>query len=94
VRTWHHTCGLPSIISNCSNNFGPYHFPEKPLDGKVGKTYCIGGRNALTNLTVVHAICAVMDELAPRARGRIRNLSPLSDRPGHDLRYVIDPSKL
>ena len=135
MRTWHHTCGLPSIISNCSNNFGPYHFPEKliplaiikalagekipvygtgmnvrdwlyvedharallvvALDGKVGETYCIGGRNALSNLTVVHAICAVMDELAPRTRRPHSELITfVQDRPGHDLRYAIDPSKI
>ena len=135
VRAWHHTYGLPTVISNCSNNFGPYHFPEKliplaiikalagekipvygtgmnvrdwlyvedharallvvALDGKVGETYCIGGRNALSNLTVVHAICAVMDELAPRTRRPHSELITfVQDRPGHDLRYAIDPSKI
>jgi dTDP-glucose 4,6-dehydratase len=136
VRSWHHTYGLPTVISNCSNNFGPYHFPEKlipltiikalagekipvygtgmnvrdwlyvedharalvavVLDGKVGETYCIGGRNARTNLAVVNAICAVMDELAPRATGQPHAdlLTFVEDRPGHDLRYAIDPGKI
>jgi dTDP-glucose 4,6-dehydratase len=136
VRAWHHTYGLPIVISNCSNNFGPYHFPEKliplaiikalvgekipvygtgmnvrdwlyvedharallavALEGKVGETYCIGGRNALTNLSVVHAICAAMDELAPRANGEPYSqlVTFVEDRPGHDLRYAIDPSKI
>lgn len=136
VRAWHHTYGLPTVISNCSNNFGPYHFPEKliplaiikalegekipvygagmnvrdwlyvedharallavALDGKVGETYCIGGRNALTNLAVVKAICAVMDQLAPRATGEPNAdlITFVEDRPGHDLRYAIDPSKI
>jgi dTDP-glucose 4,6-dehydratase len=136
VRAWHHTYGLPIVISNCSNNYGPYHFPEKliplaiikglagekipvygtgmhvrdwlyvedharalltvALDGKVGETYCIGGRNARTNLAVVNAICAVMDELAPRATGEPHAdlVTFVEDRPGHDLRYAIDPSKI
>ena len=124
------------MISNCSNNFGPYHFPEKliplaiikalagekipvygigmnvrdwlyvedharalltvALEGKVGETYCIGGRNARTNLAVVHDICAVMDTLAPRASGEPHSelVTFVQDRPGHDLRYAIDPSKI
>jgi dTDP-glucose 4,6-dehydratase len=128
--------GLLTVISNCSNNFGPYHFPEKliPLaiikalggekipvygtgmnvrdwlyvedharallsvafDGKIGETYCIGGRNARTNLAVVNAICAIMDELAPRSTGQPHSdlISFVEDRPGHDLRYAIDPSKI
>jgi dTDP-glucose 4,6-dehydratase len=136
VRAWHHTYGLPTVISNCSNNFGPYHFPEKliplaiikalagekipvygtgmnardwlyvedharallavALEGKVGETYCIGGRSARTNLAVVHAICAVMDELVPRATGEpyVNLVGFVEDRPGHDLRYAIDPSKI
>jgi dTDP-glucose 4,6-dehydratase len=136
VRAWHATYGLPIVISNCSNNFGPYHFPEKliplaiikalagekipvygtgmnvrdwlyvedharaliavALEGRVGETYCIGGRNARTNLAVVHDICTVMDELAPRARGELHSelVTFVQDRPGHDLRYAIDPSKI
>ena len=115
VRAWHHTYGLPTVISNCSNNYGPYHFPEKliplaiikalegekipvygtgmnvrdwlyvedharallavALDGKVGETYCIGGRNALTNLAVVKAICAVMDRACPSSDGGAKRRS-------------------
>src|SRR5499427_514955 len=136
VRAWHETFGLPTVISNCSNNFGPYHFPEKlipltiikaltgekipvygtglnvrdwlyvedharallavALDGKVGETYCIGAQNLLTNLAVVTGICAVMDEFAPRASGEphANLITFVEDRPGHDLRYAIDPSKI
>jgi dTDP-glucose 4,6-dehydratase len=136
VRAWHHTYGLPAIVTNCSNNYGPYHFPEKlvplmilnalhglklpvygkgenvrdwlyvedharallacVLDGTVGQTYCIGGRNEKTNLEVVETICALMDELAPDARiGPRRSLIDfVADRPGHDLRYAIDARKI
>ena len=136
VRAWHHTYGLPIVVSNCSNNYGPYHFPEKlipltiinaledvrlPVYGKganvrdwlyvedharaliavvkrgtVGHTYCVGGRCERTNLDVVKAICALMDELAPNARvGARENLiSFVIDRPGHDLRYAIDAHKI
>ena len=136
VRAWQHTYGLPAVVSNCCNNFGPYHFPEKliplaiikalageripvygtgmhvrdwlyvedharallavALDGKIGETYCIGARNAWTNLSVVQAICALLDELAPRATGEPHKelITFVEDRPGHDLRYAIDPSKI
>src|SRR6185295_9171886 len=136
VRAWHHTYGLPVIVTNCSNNYGPYHFPEKliPLiiinalegaklpvygqganvrdwlyvedhvralfavimQGKVGHTYCIGADCERTNLQVVEAICALMDELAPNAKiGPRRNLITfVADRPGHDLRYAIDAGKI
>ena len=136
VRAWHHTYGLPVIVTNCSNNYGPYHFPEKliplviinameglklpvygkganvrdwlyvedharalvtaVLDGAVGATYCIGGRNEKTNLDVVETICALMDELAPNARigGRKSLINFVADRPGHDLRYAIDAGKI
>ena len=136
VRAWHHTYGLPVIVTNCSNNYGPYHFPEKliplviinaleglPLpvygkganvrdwlyvedharalltavmDGTVGATYCIGGRSEKTNLDVVLAICALMDELAPSVRIGPRKslISFVADRPGHDLRYAIDAGKI
>ena len=136
VRAWHHTYGLPVIVTNCSNNYGPYHFPEKlipltiinaleglklpvygaganvrdwlyvedharalvtaVLDGDVGATYCIGGRNEKTNLDVVETICALMDELAPNAKiGARRSLiNFVADRPGHDLRYAIDAAKI
>jgi dTDP-glucose 4,6-dehydratase len=136
VRAWHHTYGLPVIVTNCSNNYGPYHFPEKliPLmiinaleglrlpvygaganvrdwlyvedharalvlaatSGKPGETYCIGGRCDMTNLAVVEAICALMDELAPNQKiGPRRSLIDfVADRPGHDLRYAIDTAKI
>ena len=136
VRAWHHTYGLPVVVTNCSNNYGPYHFPEKliPLiiinaleglklpvygkganvrdwlyvddharallavvmEGAVGQTYCVGGRCEKTNLEVVEAICALMDELSPNPRiGPRRSLIAfVADRPGHDLRYAIDASRI
>jgi len=136
VRAWHHTYGLPVVITNCSNNYGPYHFPEKlvPLtiinalegkklpvygtggnvrdwlyvedharallavvsSGRLGETYCIGGRSERTNLEVVKAICALLDELAPsNAIGSHEALITfVADRPGHDLRYAIDPTRI
>ena len=136
VMAWHHTYGLPAVLSNCSNNFGPFHFPEKliplvilnalegrPLpiygkganvrdwlyvedharalgrvlfDGRVGETYLIGGRAERTNLAVVEAICALLDEKAPRGDGRpfAEQIHFVPDRPGHDRRYAIDPSKI
>jgi len=136
VRSWHHTYGLPVVVSNCSNNYGPYHFPEKliPLTiingiegkelpvygtgsnvrdwlyvedharalvavataGRLGETYLIGGGNERTNIDVVRAICTLLDELAPeRAIGRREGLiSFVADRPGHDLRYAIDASRI
>jgi len=135
VRAWQRTYGLPCLITNCSNNYGPYQFPEKliplvilnALDGKplpvygrgenvrdwlyvddhadailavlaqgaVGETYLVGGRNERRNIDVVKAICATVDELSPDAAGpRERLISYVKDRPGHDLRYAIDASKL
>jgi dTDP-glucose 4,6-dehydratase len=136
VRAWHHTYGLPTVVSNCSNNYGPYHFPEKliplmilnalegkplpvygtgqnvrdwlfvddharallaiALEGGVGETYNVGGNSERTNLDVVRTICALMDELAPDAAIGAREglISFVQDRPGHDLRYAIDASKL
>lgn len=135
VRAWQRTYGLPVLITNCSNNYGPYHFPEKliplvilnalddkPLpvygngqqvrdwlyvedharallkvvsEGKVGETYNIGGHNEQKNLHVVESICELLDELAPRQNGSYKELiSFVSDRPGHDLRYAIDASKI
>jgi dTDP-glucose 4,6-dehydratase len=136
VRAWHHTYGLPVVLTNCSNNYGPYHFPEKliPLTiinaleglklpvygrganvrdwlyvedharallavvmrGAVGDTYCVGGNCERTNLQVVEAICAVMDELAPSTKIGPRRalIGFVADRPGHDLRYAIDSSKI
>ena len=136
VRSWYHTYGLPVLITNCSNNYGPYHFPEKliPLTiinglegkklpvygtgsnvrdwlyvedhahallavvegGEPGETYCIGGRSERTNLDVVKAICALLDELAPSTAVRSRQslIAFVTDRPGHDLRYAIDPTRI
>ena len=135
VRAWHDTYGLPTLITNCSNNYGPYHFPEKliplvilncldgrpiPVYGKgtnvrdwlyvedharalmlvnekgaPGETYNVGGHNERTNLEVVKTVCAVLDELKPRASGKYEELiTYVADRPGHDLRYAIDPAKL
>jgi len=138
VRAWHRTYGLPVVVTNCSNNYGPYHFPEKliplmilnalegkPLPvygdgqqvrdwlyvedharallhvatrGRVGQTYNIGGHNEKTNLEVVHTICDLLEELAPEKKksgSRYRDLIAfVQDRPGHDLRYAIDASKL
>ena len=136
VRAWHDTYGLPTLITNCSNNYGPYHFPEKliplvilnaldlkPLPvygaganirdwlhvsdhaaalqlvnekGVPGETYNVGGHNERTNLEVVKTICRILDELRPRADGKMYEslIEFVKDRPGHDLRYAIDPSKL
>lgn len=136
VRAWHHTYGLPTLVTNCSNNYGPYHFPEKlipltilnalegkPLPvygkgdnirdwlyvddharalilaaekGRPGETYAIGGHNERRNIDVVRAICALVNELAPNATigPRERLISFVTDRPGHDLRYAIDASKI
>ncbi|WP_210489472.1 dTDP-glucose 4,6-dehydratase [Microvirga antarctica] len=136
VRAWHHTYGLPVVVSNCSNNYGPYHFPEKliplvilnalegkPLPvygdgsnvrdwlyvedhaqallqiaetGRVGESYNVGGHNERTNLEVVRAVCAILDEIAPSATiGPRENLIAfVKDRPGHDRRYAIDAAKI
>ncbi len=134
VRAWHHTYGLPTVATNCSNNYGPYHFPEKlipliilnacngkPLPiygkgdnirdwlyvddharalrlvlerGRVGETYNIGGWNEKTNLEVVHAICAILDELRPQVAPYASLITYVQDRPGHDRRYAIDASKI
>ena len=135
VRAWHDTYGLPVVITNCSNNYGPYHFPEKLipliilncLDGKnlpvygkganvrdwlyvddhvkalclvnekgtIGGTYNVGGHNERTNLEVVKTVCSILDELRPRTQGVYADLiTYVADRPGHDLRYAIDPAKL
>jgi dTDP-glucose 4,6-dehydratase len=136
VRSWYHTYGLPVLVTNASNNYGPYCFPEKliPLTiinglegkklpvygtgsnvrdwlyvedhvrallavvggGRIGETYCIGGRSERANLDVVKSICTLLDELAPSAAiGRHEELiSFVTDRPGHDLRYAIDPTRI
>lgn len=136
VRAWHRTYGLPVVVTNCSNNYGPYHFPEKliplmilnALEGKslpvygngqqvrdwlfvedharalyqvatqgiVGETYNIGGWNEKQNIDVVKTICQILDELKPQLNGeRYESLITfVNDRPGHDLRYAIDASKI
>ena len=135
VRAWGHTFNLPVLISNCSNNYGPFHFPEKliplvilnALDGKQlpiygkgenvrdwlyvedhakalwlinekgvpGETYNIGGHNERTNLQVVNTICDILDDLRPKASGKYSDqIVFVTDRPGHDLRYAIDSTKL
>ena len=143
VRAWHRTFGLPTIVTNCSNNYGPYHFPEKliPLmilnalsgkalpvygngqqirdwlyvedharalykvitEGEVGETYNIGGHNEKTNLDVVKTICKLLEELQPESpfacsesnkQGFEGLIKFVSDRPGHDVRYAIDASKI
>jgi dTDP-glucose 4,6-dehydratase len=135
VRAWRETYGLPTIVTNCSNNYGPYHFPEKliphmiikalagePLPvygngqnvrdwlyvkdharalslvierGAVGETYNIGARSERCNIEVVQAICALIDEIEPWVAGaREQLITFVPDRPGHDRRYAIDPSKI
>jgi len=134
AKAWQRTYGLPVVVSNCSNNYGPYHFPEKliPLTilnalagerlpvygkgenvrdwlyvedharaldliverGRAGETYNVGGRNERRNIDVVRRICAVLDELAPSNRPREELIEFVTDRPGHDVRYAIDASKL
>ncbi|MBX4908093.1 MULTISPECIES: dTDP-glucose 4,6-dehydratase [Rhizobium] len=136
VRAYHHTYGLPVLTTNCSNNYGPYHFPEKLIPlvihnalsgkqipiygdgmqvrdwlfvkdhcsairrvlerGKVGETYNVGGRNELTNLSVVNTLCEILDELTPLPNGASykAQISFVRDRPGHDRRYAIDAAKI
>ena len=137
ARAWHHTYGLPVIVTNCSNNFGPYQYPEKLIPlmilkalaeeelpvygrgenvrdwlyvddhvdallavldrGTPGETYAVGGGCERRNVDVVRAVCAIVDEVAPRAPGagpRERLVRFVADRPGHDARYAIDASKI
>ena len=138
VRAWGRTYGLPVILTNCSNNYGPYHFPEKLIphmilnalagkalpvygDGKqvrdwlyvedharalytvltkgqAGETYNIGGHNEKRNIEVVELICQLLEELAPQKPAKVKNYKDLitfvKDRPGHDVRYAIDASKI
>ncbi|MFT5759929.1 MAG: dTDP-glucose 4,6-dehydratase [Alteromonadaceae bacterium] len=134
VRAWLRTYGLPTIITNCSNNYGPYHFPEKliplvilnALEGKplpiygngmqirdwlyvedharalykvvtegiVGETYNIGGHNEKQNIDVVESICELLNELVPQDRNYKEQIIFVTDRPGHDMRYAIDASKI
>jgi dTDP-glucose 4,6-dehydratase len=135
VRAWHETYGLPVVLTNCSNNYGPYHFPEKlipvvilnalagkPLpiygdganirdwlyvedhadalllvleEGELGRSYNIGGENERTNLELVKTLCGILDRLHPRDDGSYADLITfVTDRPGHDARYAIDPSRI
>ena len=136
VRAWRRTYGLPTLVTNCSNNYGPYHFPEKliplmilnalegkPLpvygkgnqirdwlfvedharalytvvtEGLIGETYNIGGHNEKQNIEVVHTICDLLDKLSQRTDGASYRalITHVQDRPGHDLRYAIDASKI
>lgn len=138
VRAWNRTYGLPTVITNCSNNYGPYHFPEKliplvilnalagkPLpvygdgsqirdwlyvedharalykvatEGKIGETYNIGGHNERKNIDVVKTICAILDKLIANKPNGISSFADLitfvTDRPGHDMRYAIDATKI
>ncbi|MEQ5872797.1 dTDP-glucose 4,6-dehydratase [Sagittula sp. NFXS13] len=136
VRAWHETYGLPVVLTNCSNNYGPYHFPEKlipvvilnalagkPLPiygtgenirdwlfvedhadalllvvekGAPGRSYNIGGENERTNLELVRALCTILDSLQPKVNGGsyADQITFVTDRPGHDARYAIDPSRI
>ena len=136
VRSYHHTYGLPVLTTNCSNNYGPYQFPEKliPLmiinalagkalpvygdgqnvrdwlyvedhcmaihcvleQGRPGEVYNIGGNNEKTNLSLVHSICNILDELCPKKDGSsyCKQITHVQDRPGHDRRYAIDAGKI
>ena len=135
VRAWHETYGLPVVLTNCSNNYGPFHFPEKLIPviilnalagkalpiygdgsnirdwlyvedhadalltvvekGAVGRSYNIGGENERTNLELVRTLCAILDRKRPKASGSYADqITFVTDRPGHDARYAIDPSRI
>lgn len=135
VRAWGETYGLPILVTNCSNNYGPFHFPEKLIpvvilnalagrdipvygagenirdwlfvedhadalltvlaDGALGRTYNIGGENEARNIDLVRMICAILDRKQPREVGKYADLITfVTDRPGHDLRYAIDPTRM
>lgn len=134
VRAWHETYGLPVVMTNCSNNYGPFHFPEKlipvvilnalagkaiPVYGKgenvrdwlfvedhadalllvvekgaLGRSYNIGGENEAKNIDIVRTICTLLDEMHPQGAPHDRLITYVTDRPGHDLRYAIDPSRI
>jgi dTDP-glucose 4,6-dehydratase len=135
VRAWHETYGLPVVLTNCSNNYGPYHFPEKlvpviilnalagkPLPiygdgsnirdwlyvedhadalllvlekGTLGRSYNIGGENERTNLELVRTLCNILDDLRPKPEGAYSDqITFVTDRPGHDARYAIDPARI
>ena len=134
VRAWHETYGLPVVMTNCSNNYGPYHFPEKLIPvvilnalagrpipvygaglnvrdwlyvedhadalllvvekGRIGRSYNIGGENERRNIDLVRTICAILDEKRPKDRPYADQISFVTDRPGHDARYAIDPGRI
>jgi len=134
VRAWHETYGLPVVMTNCSNNYGPFHFPEKLIPvvilralagapipvygqgenvrdwlfvedhadalltvltrGAVGCRYNIGGENETRNIDIVRMICAILDDLRPQGAPHADLITFVADRPGHDLRYAIDPSRI
>lgn len=134
VRAWHETYGLPIVLTNCSNNYGPFHFPEKLIpvviikaisgdkipiygtgdnirdwlyvedhadallsvikDGEIGRSYNIGGKNEATNLELVQKICVLLDNLQPQKTPYADQITFVTDRPGHDQRYAIDPSRI
>ncbi len=136
VRAWHHTHGLPVLTTNCSNNYGPFHFPEKLIPlmivnalagktlpvygdgqqvrdwlyvkdhcsairrvleaGRLGEVYNVGGWNEKPNIDIVHTVCALLDELRPRADGQpyASQIAYVKDRLGHDRRYAIDARKI
>lgn len=134
VRAWHETYGLPVVLTNCSNNYGPFHFPEKlvpvvilnalhgrPIPvygdganvrdwlyvedhadalllclekGAVGRSYNIGGENEARNIDLVRTICAHLDEMRPVGAPHDRLITFVTDRPGHDRRYAIDPTRI
>ena len=134
VRAWHETFGLPVVLTNCSNNYGPYHFPEKLIPvviikalsgapipiygkgdntrdwlyvedhtdallaviqrGKLGRSYNIGGENEATNLELVRKICEILDRKRPGNKPYADQISFVKDRPGHDQRYAIDPTRV
>jgi dTDP-glucose 4,6-dehydratase len=134
VNAWHHTYGLPVVLTNCSNNFGPWQFPEKLIPvvilkalagesipvygdglnvrdwlyvedhvdalllaatrGECGRSYCVGGHGERTNRQVVDAICTLMDQLHPQGAPHSQLITSVTDRPGHDRRYAIDPTRI
>ncbi len=135
VRAWHATYGIPVVLTNCSNNYGPYHFPEKLIpvvilkalagesipiygtgdnvrdwlyvedhadalllvlqEGRVGESYNIGGENELSNIELVRILCGILDQKKPKEEGSYaEQITFVADRPGHDTRYAIDPSRI
>ncbi|MGB1388771.1 MAG: dTDP-glucose 4,6-dehydratase, partial [Paracoccaceae bacterium] len=134
VSAWHETFGLPVVISNCSNNYGPYQFPEKLIPvvilnalegrpipvygqglqvrdwlyvedhadalltilqrGELGRSYNVGGENERRNIDLVTTICAILDRLRPGSKPYADQIEYVTDRPGHDMRYAIDPTRI